>query len=182
MSIVVPCDPRETDAAVRAIIQLGRPAYLRLSRSNDRILPGTDGPFLFGTPTVLRSGRNVALLASGAIATEALEAADVLTGDGLDPAVLSVHTVKPLGGLVDFLEPYRDVFVVEEHGPHGGLFDAVAGAMARAAMASPTLRQISSPDHFHQTVGSSAFLRKISRIDAAAIRAIVSTALEPRHR
>jgi transketolase len=182
MTVIAPCDPRETAAAVRATLDQQGPVYLRLGRSNDPILPGTDQPFSIGTPTVLRRGKSIALVACGAIAAEALRAADDLARDTLDPAVLSAHTVKPLGALVQHLRPYDAVFVVEEHGPHGGLFEAISGAMADAGWPAVRLYRICAPDRFHRLVGSSSFLRAASGIDAAAISATVSSALEHRHR
>ena len=182
MTVIAPCDPRETAAAVRATLDQHGPVYLRLGRSNEPVLPGTDQDFTIGTPTVLRKGQSIALLACGAIASEALAAAEALVGVGLDPAVLSAHTVKPLGALLDHLRQYDVVFVVEEHGPHGGLFEAVSGAMAHAGGPWVRLHRICAPDRFYRRVGSAAFLRAASGIDAAAISAKVSSALERRHR
>jgi len=182
MTVIAPCDPREVAGAVRATLAQPGPVYLRLGRSGDPLLPGTDGDFAIGAPTLLRRGSQIALLACGAIATEALGAAEMLADSGLDPAVFSVHTVKPLGSLMASLAAYEVAFVVEEHGPHGGLFEAIAGAMAETDRSALTLRRIGTPDRFHHLVGSSAFLRKASGLDAAAISATVTRTMENRHR
>jgi transketolase len=182
MTVVAPCDPREAAAAVRAIAELPGPAYLRLGRAKDPVLPGTGEGFTLGEPTFLRKGSSVLLLACGAIASEALRAAELLERHGLDPAVASAHTAKPLGNLPNCVAAYRAVFVVEEHGPHGGLFEAVAGAMATRGATRPVLHQICAPDTFHHRSGSAAFLRRASGIDAAAIAATVVRALEARER
>jgi len=177
MTVVVPCDPRETAAAVVAILEHEGPAYLRLARSNDPILQGTDAPFEIGVPTRLRTGNKIALLACGGIAAEAVSAARALSQRGLDPAVYSVHTVKPLGKLVDRLATYEQLFVLEEHGPHGGLFEALCGALADSERYTLRVHRISAPDHFHRRVGSSAFLRSSSGIDADTIVATVTAAV-----
>ncbi len=157
MTVVVPCDPRETAAAVRALLDRGGPAYLRLGRSSDPTLPGTER-FTLGVPNLLRKGHGIALVTCGSIAAEVLEAAEVVG----DPAVFSVHTVKPLGlgGLGD----YDHVFVIEEHGPCGGLYEAVAGEIRH-----PSLHRISAPDRFHRRIGSTSFLRRASGLDSASI-------------
>ena len=180
MTVIAPCDPRETAAAVRAIADLPGPVYLRLGRAKDPVLPGTGDGFTIGEPTVLRKGSSLLLLACGAIASEALRAAELLERQGLDPAVVSAHTVKPLGSLPDRLSAYRDVFVVEEHGPHGGAFEALAGAMASRFATRPALHQICAPDLFHHRSGSSAFLRRASGLDAAAMAEKIVRTLEAR--
>jgi transketolase len=182
MTVIAPCDPRETAAAVRAALAHSGPVYLRLGRANDPVLPGTDRPFTLGTPNLLRPGRTVAMLTYGAIAAEALRAADALAGHRLDPAVLSVHTLKPLGTLLDHLNDYDAIFVVEEHGPHGGLFDSLSAACARSRAARAARYQICAPDRFHRLTGSAAFLRAASGLDASAIAAAVSQTLEHGHR
>ena len=181
MTVIAPCDPRETAAVVRATLGVRGPVYLRLGRANDPILPGTDADFALSVPNVLRSGKTVLLLACGAIAAEALCAAETLARNGLDVAVFSAHTVKPLGALVDRVAEYEIVFVVEEHGPHGGLFEAIAGALAERPQLRVRLHRICAPDRFHHRVGSSSFLRAASGLDAAAIASTVSRALEGRH-
>jgi len=116
-------------------------------------------------------------LACGAIAAEAISAARTLSQQGFDAAVYSVHTVKPLGSLIDRLAEYRVIFVVEEHGPHGGLFEGLCGALTDAGRHNVRVHRISAPDRFHHAVGSSAFLRSASGIDAAGIAARVTAAL-----
>jgi transketolase len=180
MTVIAPCDPRETAAAVRAIAEVEGPVYLRLGRANDTVLPGTDEGFTLGEPAVLKRGSSVLLLACGAIASEVLQAADLLKSHGVDPAVASAHTVKPLGRLPDRLAEYRAVFVIEEHGPHGGAFEAIAGAMASRPAARPALHQICAPDRFHERSGSAAFLRRASGLDAAAMAERILRVLETR--
>ena len=181
ITLLAPCDPRETAGAVAAALAQPGPVYLRLGRANEPLLPGTERGFAIGTPTLLRRGHGIALVACGPIAAEALQAADTLAGRGLDPAVLSVHTVKPLGALADWLIDFDRVFVVEEHGPCGGLFEAMAGAVARAQRPRPLLHQICAPDRFHRLVGSSSFLRAASGMDASAIAGAVASAVEAGH-
>jgi transketolase len=181
ITVLAPCDPRETAAAVEGALAHTGPVYLRLGRANEPLLPGTDRDFVIGTPTLLRRGREIALVACGPIAAEALQAAETLAGRGLDPAVLSVHTVKPLGTLSDWLIEFDRVFVVEEHGPCGGLFEAMAGEVARTQRHRPLLHQICAPDRFHRLVGSSAFLRAASGVDASAIAGAVVSAVEAGH-
>lgn len=180
MTVVCPCDPRQVEKAVPALLAEGKPVYLRLGRSGERILPGTDGSFVVGEPLVLRKGREVALLACGSVADEALEAAEILScREHIDPFVLSVHTVKPLGRLPECLRQarVRHVFTIEEHGPHGGLFEAVCAGLAPLGGAV-RVTGLHGPDAFLETCGSQETLRKLTGLDANGIVEAVQRGLE----
>ena len=181
MTVVCPCDPRETIQAIRSLVDLGQPAYLRLGRAGETVLPQTDGEFALGRPTVLREGEGVALLACGQVAEEALKAAALLEEEGIDALVASVHTVKPLGGLVDWLleRPEIDrIVVVEEHGPCGGLFEALAARLVRLPR-HPQLASVAAPDRFIHAVGSQDFIREQVGLGARSIcRTVLDNRLE----
>lgn len=181
MTVVCPCDPRETVYATRALVSLGAPAYLRLGRNGEAVLPGTDAPFRLGEPTVLREGDSIALLATGQVAEEALQAAELLARYGLNPLVLSVHTVKPLRSVLDHVmrRSVDAVFVVEEHGPCGGLSEALAVKLAVLSQ-HPPLIPVTAPDRFVHDVGSQAFLRRATGLDAQSIARLVLNTLEER--
>ena len=177
MTVLSPCDPRETAALVLATLALDGPAYLRLGRGRDPVLPGTDGPVTIGRPTVLREGREIALVATGGVASEALAGAEMLTRDGADPLVLSAHTVKPLGSLVEVLadREVHTVLTVEEHGPYGGLHEALcADAMTKRWRAR--ILRASAPDRFVHDPASQGALRRRSGIDAASLAAALGEA------
>ena len=181
MTVLCPCDPCETIQAVHALVALGAPAYLRLGRGGEAVLPGTDAHLVLGRPTILRPGHTLAFLACGQVAEEALKAAHLLGERGMNPLVLSVHTVKPLGPLVDYILDggVEDVFVVEEHGPCGGLFEALAAALSVLPQ-HPRLTSLSAPDRFIHAVGSQSFIRQAVGLDAESICRTVLDTLECR--
>jgi transketolase len=171
MTVLAPCDPAETAAAVHAALCLPGPSYLRLGRNKEPDLTAGADPFELGRPRVLRQGRDITLLACGPVAAEALQAAKLLVGwRGHDPWVLSVHTVKPIHGLVDWVEQHnpRHVFVIEEHGPCGGLAEALAAELADRAI-RPLLTRLAAPDRFFHEVGAQGFLRRAAGLDAEAL-------------
>lgn len=182
MTVLTPCDPLEVRGALRAALKLEGPAYLRLGRNREPTLTDRCGNFSIGRPTVLRPGRDVALIACGPIASEALTAADLLDGHGIRAQVWSAHTVKPLDGLVEAVRVARleHVFVVEEHGRCGGLAEALSLELF-GLEAPPRMTPICAPDRFFHATGSQAFLRHLARIDAGAIAAVVSQTLRLRH-
>jgi len=178
MTVVGPADPREAEQAVSALIDNARPAYLRLGRAGEPVLPGTDAPFVLGRPKVLVEGAGVAVLACGGIASEALQAARILESDGVRALVLSVHTVKPITGLADMLRAreVRSVLTVEEHGPAGGLFEAVCAHLS-VERDAPRIRGLHAPDAFFHVCGSRKALLEMLRLDTPSIVAAVKEAL-----
>lgn len=170
MTVLCPCDPLETRGALRAALSLDGPAYLRLARSGEPRLTDPDAPFVLGRPNVLRKGKSVAILACGPVAKEALEAAEELNREGLDPMVVSVHTIKPIAGLAQFVREHRfeHIFVVEEHGPCGCLGEALAAELADSSE-RPTVTRICAPDKFFRETGSQCFMFRLAGIDGPAI-------------
>jgi transketolase len=180
MTVVCPCDPWETARAVEALGRGSGPAYLRLGRSGEPDLPRADQRFELGQPTVLRHGSRVGILACGPIAANALAAADRLQGMGIEPLVLSVHTVKPLAPLIDELRrrALELIFTIEEHGPCGGLHEAVAAATA-VWPGRPYVEGIGAPDEHVHLAGAQEYLRRRAGLDAVGIFERIQARLRP---
>jgi transketolase len=140
MEVFVPCDPAETAAATREIAASGRPAYLRLSRTGEPVLHATP-PADIRRPLRLRGDGDIAVLASGPIVKDCLEAADLLDAQGCAVQVVTVPCVKPLD--IDFVRTVaasaRLVVTVEEHVLWGGLHAQVAACLASELRRPPLL-------------------------------------------
>jgi transketolase len=61
----------------------------------------------------------------------ALEAVDILAGQGIDLSLVTFHTIKPFDEELarTFAAKYKKVFTLEEHSVIGGLGDTVASAV-----------------------------------------------------
>jgi transketolase len=140
IDVFVPCDPAETRAATQRIAASGKPSYLRLSRAGEPPL-GAGNPSDPYRPRFLRTGSDVVILASGPIASVALAAAEQLSAEGLGVGVASVSCIKPLdaGFIRDTAHGVRLIVTLEEHVLRGGLYSAVADALALASGRAPLL-------------------------------------------
>lgn len=99
LTVIIPADPWETEMAIRWAAAHEGPVYLRLSRMKVPDLgPDADGArdFVPGKARLMRKGADVAILACGTTVHLALDAAEVLAGEGIAARVLSVHTLNPL--------------------------------------------------------------------------------------
>ena len=125
MNVIAPCDPAEVEAATRwcAAQEVG-PIYLRLGKAGEPDL--TDGaaePWEFGKARMIRRGEKVCIISYGPIMKRATALADQLRAKGQHPAVVSMHTIKPLdkAGLARLFSSFSHIVLIEECSPQGGL-------------------------------------------------------------
>ena len=129
MTVICPADANEARAATMAIAEFDGPVYMRLARLATPVFEGEMvKPFEIGKANVLREGSDVAIFACGLMVNEALLAAQALADDGIDAAVINVHTIKPIDAacITRYAQQCGKVVTVEEHSVIGGLGDAVA--------------------------------------------------------
>jgi transketolase len=135
LAIVVPADPAQTRAAVRWAATSGKPAYLRVGRFKVPAVTEAQDGFVFGRADVLRQGVDVAIIATGAMVSRALEAADELRDRGVSARVLNVSTIKPIDApaILAAARETSGIVTVEEAMIEGGLGAAVAQVVTRDA-------------------------------------------------
>jgi transketolase len=136
MLVVQPADALETEAAVEYAARHEGPVYLRLTRQKVADVSAPGYRFECGKVVVLREGRDLTIAATGAVVGHALGAAERLAAEGLEVAVLNVHTVKPLDAeaLTRLGGRSGGILTVEDHGIVGGLGSAVSEALAESGI------------------------------------------------
>ena len=127
MTVIVPADANEARKATFALAEFQGPAYMRTARLATPVFE-EDYPFEIGKANVLREGKDVAVFACGLMVAEALEAAKLLAAEGVDAAVINIHTIKPIDRdiIVKAAKETGRIITVEEHSVIGGLGSAVA--------------------------------------------------------
>mgnify|MGYP003304902950 CR=1 FL=1 len=134
MVVINPSDGVEARAAVEAAINYEGPVYIRFGRLALPIINEEDYKLEIGKAVKLKDGQDVTIVASGMMVAEALEAREILAGEGISASVINVHTIKPLDKetIVNDAKITGAVVVSEEHNIIGGLGSAVAEALAEA--------------------------------------------------
>ena len=133
MRVIVPCDYTETVAAIRCAAYTEGPFYIRLSREKFPVLyPESACPFNLGKAHTLRNGGDVGIVACGLMVHNVLEAAEILSRDGIEAEILNMSTVKPLDveALLALAAKTGRILTAEEHFASGGLGSAVAEALS----------------------------------------------------
>ena len=111
--------------------------YIRTSRPKTPVLYSAAEAFSVGGSKVVRSSSQdkVTVLAAGVTLHQALQAADELSGQGVQIRVIDVYSIKPIDAetLTRAAAETAKIITVEDHYLEGGL-----GEAARAAVSSST--------------------------------------------
>ena len=126
--IIQPADELETKQAIAYAVEHEGPLYLRLTRQTLEDVCPPDYRFRLGTWLVLRPGADVTLIASGGTVANCVQAATLLTVDGIAAEVIDAASIKPLDEdlLMRSAGKTGHVVTVEDHSIEGGLGGAVA--------------------------------------------------------
>jgi transketolase len=166
-TVLYPADAVATEKLLEQMA-LGKGVYfLRTSRPKTPVIYGNDEQFPVGGAKVLRTGDKATIVAAGVTLFEALKAADVLKGEGINITVIDAYSIKPLGKreiLAAAQKTKNTVITVEDHYSEGGLGDAVAGELSADGIKVHKLAVVGMPHS-----GKAEELLAKFGIDAAAI-------------
>lgn len=129
MQVFVPADSEEAAAITTALAKSTGPAYLRLSRATSPIVTNYHNKtFIPGQATVLKSGKDITLLACGLMTTIAVETAMELQKAGIDAEVIHAPSIKPFDTktLRQSVQKTGLLVSMEEHQIAGGLGSTAA--------------------------------------------------------
>jgi transketolase len=175
MTVVCPCDATATEAALRQTAELPGPVYFRLGRGRDVDVYDTfpEGTWRFGEAAVLREGEDLTIVANGITVSGALEAAEVLAGEGVAATVIDAHTVRPFDGATIAAHAGRSgkLLVAEEHNVVGGVASACAEALVEHGLAGVKMERIGMPADEYSLIGPPTHLYRHYGMDAAGIEA-----------
>jgi transketolase len=174
MTIVAPADHQQMASALRATWNLPGPVYYRIGKDDRTVVAGLDGRFRPGCAEIVREGSDVALVAMGSVATEAVAAADALAAKGVHARVVVVASVAP-PPVDDLRAALADVplaVTVEAHYAVGGIGSLVAEVIAEHAVGCRLVRAAvrEQPD---ARVGSQAYMHGRYGLSAPELVAMV---------
>lgn len=160
MVVLSPSDDVEARAAVKAAYAYNGPVYVRFGRLAVPVIHEEGYTFTIGKGEQLTEGNDVAILATGLLVAEALEAATALRQQGVNARVINIGTIKPLDEEI-VLKAAREckrIVTCEEHSIIGGLGEAVCGLLAENC---PTpVRRVGVNDEFGHSGPAKALLKQ----------------------
>lgn len=128
MTVIIPADGPQTEAAVRSAYLINGPVYIRLSRYGIESIFKDPYPYDILKIIELVQGVDICLIVCGPILKNVLSAVALLKERGLNPGVAVVATIKPLDTkfLSELALKYQILFTIEEHNVIGGLGSAIS--------------------------------------------------------
>ncbi|MEM7022720.1 MAG: transketolase C-terminal domain-containing protein [Pseudomonadota bacterium] len=128
LTVACTTDANHLRGVLRASLDHPGAIYIRLGRGRDPEVYPEVPAITFGRAIRLREGTDLTIIATGAEVRPALDAAEMLAGEGIQARVLDMHTVKPLDAdeVRAAAAQTTAILTVEEHNVIGGLGSAVA--------------------------------------------------------
>lgn len=167
--VFVASDNRQTDWLVQNAIADPSPMYLRMSRDAFPDIYSEEQTFEEGKGIVVRGGKDATIIACGLMVGNALKAADILAGEGIDVRVVDMFCIKPIDEqlILECAEETGAVVTAEEHNIYGGLGGAVAEVLCKAGKQVPV--QMVGIADMHTECGPYDKLQEKYGLDANAI-------------
>lgn len=183
MVVAAPADDAELGELLACSLEYDGPFAIRYPRGQvaTEISARNEGPIQIGTGTTIREGSDVAVIGIGSVLPECLDAAEMLSGNGLSVAVVNARFAKPLDEdlILDISRRTGSVITVEENVRAGGFGDAVLSLLADHELSNCFLGAITMPDQIVEHASQSE-QRVDAGLDAASIVEVLTGLLDSR--
>jgi len=134
-TVFYPTDAVATERAVELAANAKGITFIRVSRPATKIIYSNEETFQIGKAKIVRKSDKDAVLviAAGITMDQAVEAAEILAGEGVNIRLMDPFTIKPIDReaiLANAKECGGKIITVEDHYPEGGIGDAVLDVIA----------------------------------------------------
>ena len=166
--VAAPKNGQELKSMLEYAVSYNGPVAIRYPRGSAcRSMTEFCAPIQAGKGELLRSGKEIALLAIGSMVETAMRAAELLENEGLSCTVVNMRFAKPFDReMIRMLAPDHSLFVtLEENVRSGGFGEHVAAWMAQECPGKK-MEIISLPDCYIEQ-GTPAELKEKLGLDAA---------------
>ena len=156
MTVIAPKNRYELQAAMEYAVEMKSPVAIRYPRGTAwKGLKEFDAPMETGKSEVITQGSEVVMLAVGSMVETAVEAAELLSQQGIDPTVINVRFVKPMDTelILKYARSHDLLVTLEDNVITGGFGQQVDSLLEEAQVDCDCLN-IAIPDKFveHGTV------------------------------
>lgn len=152
MTVIVPSDYHSARKLIRKAAEYDGPVYLRFTRDAVPFIYGeNDDAFEIGKATLLREGKDICIIASGAIMSLVSQACDALKARGISVRLLDMHTIKPIdkNAVKKAIDEIGYIITVEDHNIINGVGSAVCEIAAEAGKG--IVRRMGVQDQFGES-------------------------------
>ena len=175
--VMAPCDANAIRAALVSTLDHPGPVYFRVGRGREAPVYDAPPPWRIGGSTTLREGRHATVFAIGNLVKAALDAHDILAGEGIGLGVVDCYSIRPIdeAPILEAAKAQGIVFSAEEHNVTSGFGSAVAEVLATHG-AGARLHRIGMPDQY-SLLGPPTHLYRHYGLDGEGVAATVRARL-----
>lgn len=125
-----PCSPIETQKILNYAVNARKPVYIRISRNEVDEIYDYNYKFKIGECNRIISGKSLAIISSGAILHNCLEA--IKKGNLKNIALFNAPTLKPFHQkkFIKKMKNFKKILVVEDHTKFGGLTSVISETLS----------------------------------------------------
>ncbi|WNX85713.1 transketolase C-terminal domain-containing protein [Agathobaculum sp. NTUH-O15-33] len=178
-AVVCPSDTSMVSKVFEASLHYKGPLFIRLGEgSNDSQIYAEDYVYQIGKAITAREGCDITIITFGQVLKYAVDAAEMLKEQGVDAAVLDMHTLKPFDAeaVVGAARRTGAILTVEDHSIYNGLGSAVAEVLAEGGLRC-RFKRLGIPD-IYPCYGPSGQLHTLFGYDADGIAAAARQLLD----
>jgi pyruvate/2-oxoglutarate/acetoin dehydrogenase E1 component len=183
LKVICPATPYDAKGLIKAAIRDNNPCiffeHKYLYRRIKEEVPAEDYVVPIGKARIARDGRDLSVITYAAMVHTALEAAEILSKEGIDLEILDLRTVSPLDreGIAQTVKKTNKVILLHEHSRTGGLageisaiineeaFDDLDGPIVRIAGLDSAI-PFSPPQEHHYLPKVEDVVREARRLKA----------------
>lgn len=133
MNVLCPSDEYEVVSAIKAMINMKGPCYMRVAREEQPIIHEKDSVFEIGRAEIIfNEGDEFAIVFEGSALSQALDGWNIAKENGRNGKLVNIRSIKPIDeACIKTLANQVDVIVtVENHSIKGGLYSVITELLA----------------------------------------------------
>jgi 1-deoxy-D-xylulose-5-phosphate synthase len=162
--VMAPKDGHELGIMLEKALEWNSPVAIRYPRAKATQIVASSSclPLEIGTAEKLRQGKDVAIIAIGSMVNTALNAASVLSKEGIEAEVINARFIKPLDKrmMEETALKFKKIFTIEEGIASAGFGSAVLEFCEREGIPGNRIRCLGLPDEFIEHGARQELLRK----------------------
>lgn len=166
MTVLSPSDSVMAAKFAEMSCKIPGPSYVRLDRAVLPSIHNHDEAFSDGV-SVLRKGKDLAIISTGNMVHRALEISDRLKQNSIKPGVIDLYRIKPINEklFLKSIEGIKNIVTLEEHLITGGLGSAISEVISDNGKMLP-LKRFAIPDKYYYAYGGRDNIQRLCGLDA----------------
>ena len=172
LTIMSPKNFKELEDMLELAVSMDSPVVIRYPRGGEEKQPLEDvKPLEIGKAEILKSGKDITIVAIGKMVAKAMKVADILSKENIQAEVINARFLKPLDKetIISSLLKTKNLITIEDGTIIGGLASAVNEIIvSRMDLRNVNLKNYAYPDMYIQH-GSVEELEKIYGLDIESI-------------